>query len=205
MKQEENEFMRHELRLPELTVRGMLLGALLTVIFTASNVYLGLKVGLTFSSAIPAAVISMAILKMAKDSNILENNMVQTQASAAGTLSAIIFIIPGMVPHFFCGATAGIYGNATGGRKGAALGAFVNGLLITFAPALLLPVLDVFGFKNTTFGDFDFSVIGITLGRAAEAFGTTGVYAILAVLLIVAFVPNFIHTKGAVINHVEEE
>ena len=73
-----------------------------------------------------------------------------------------IFIIPGMVPHFFCGATAGIYGNATGGRKGAALGAFVNGLLITFAPALLLPVLDVFGFKNTTFGDFDFSVIGIT-------------------------------------------
>ena len=116
-----------------------------------------------------------------------------------------IFIIPGMVPHFFCGATAGIYGNATGGRKGAALGAFVNGLLITFAPALLLPVLDVFGFKNTTFGDFDFSVIGITLGRAAEAFGTTGVYAILAVLLIVAFVPNFIHTKGAVINHVEEE
>lgn len=97
MKQENNEFMRHELRLPELTSRGMLLGAILTVIFTASNVYLGLKVGLTFSSAIPAAVISMAVLKMAKDSNILENNMVQTQASAAGTLSAIIFIIPGML------------------------------------------------------------------------------------------------------------
>ncbi|MDY4474182.1 OPT family oligopeptide transporter [Mitsuokella sp.] len=97
MKLEDNEFMQHELRLPELTVRGMLLGAVLTIIFTASNVYLGLKVGLTFSSAIPAAVISMAVLKMAKDSNILENNMVQTQASAAGTLSAIIFIIPGML------------------------------------------------------------------------------------------------------------
>ena len=97
MKQNDNEFMRNDLRLPELTVRGMLLGAILTVIFTASNVYLGLKVGLTFSSAIPAAVISMAVLKMAKDSNILENNMVQTQASAAGTLSAIIFIIPGML------------------------------------------------------------------------------------------------------------
>lgn len=97
MKHEDNEFMQHELRLPELTVRGMLLGAILTVIFTASNVYLGLKVGLTFSSAIPAAVISMAILKMAKDSNLLENNMVQTQASAAGTLSAIIFVIPGML------------------------------------------------------------------------------------------------------------
>lgn len=97
MKLEDNEFMQHELRLPELTVRGMLLGAVLTIIFTASNVYLGLKVGLTFSSAIPAAVISMAVLKIAKDSNILENNMVQTQASAAGTLSAIIFIIPGML------------------------------------------------------------------------------------------------------------
>ena len=97
MKEAENEFMQHELKLPELTVRGMLLGAILTIIFTASNVYLGLKVGLTFSSAIPAAVISMAVLKMAKDANILENNMVQTQASAAGTLSAIIFIIPGML------------------------------------------------------------------------------------------------------------
>ena len=97
MKEAENEFMQHELRLPELTVRGILLGAILTIIFTASNVYLGLKVGLTFSSAIPAAVISMAVLKMAKDANILENNMVKTQASAAGTLSAIIFIIPGML------------------------------------------------------------------------------------------------------------
>ena len=115
-----------------------------------------------------------------------------------------IFIIPGMVPHFFCGATAGIYGNATGGRKGAMLGSFVNGLLITFAPALLLPVLDVFGFKNTTFGDFDFSVIGITLGRAAQAFGEVGVYVILAALIVVAFIPNFIKTKGEVINHVEE-
>ena len=89
--------MEHDTKLPELTLRGMLLGAVLTVIFTASNVYLGLKVGLTFSSAIPAAVISMAVLRMAKGSNILENNMVQTQASAAGTLSAIIFIIPGML------------------------------------------------------------------------------------------------------------
>ena len=89
--------LQHDCDLPELTLRGMILGALLTVIFTASNVYLGLKVGLTFSSAIPAAVISMAVLQMAGGSNILENNMVQTQASAAGTLSAIIFIIPGML------------------------------------------------------------------------------------------------------------
>ncbi|WP_373740971.1 OPT family oligopeptide transporter [Neisseria sp.] len=81
----------------ELTLRGIILGALITVVFTASNVYLGLKVGLTFASSIPAAVISMAVLKFAKDSNILENNMVQTQASAAGTLSTIIFVIPGLL------------------------------------------------------------------------------------------------------------
>ncbi|OZI51173.1 OPT family oligopeptide transporter [Bordetella genomosp. 4] len=83
--------------LPELTVRGVLIGALITVVFTASNVFLGLKVGLTFSSAIPAAVISMSVLRLFRTSNILENNMVQTQASAAGTLSSIIFILPALV------------------------------------------------------------------------------------------------------------
>jgi len=81
----------------ELTLRGVVLGALITVVFTASNVYLGLKVGLTFSSAIPAAVISMAVLRLFGSSGILENNMVQTQASAAGTLSSVIFILPGLV------------------------------------------------------------------------------------------------------------
>lgn len=81
----------------ELTARGLILGALITTIFTAANVYLGLKVGLTFASSIPAAVISMAILSVVKDSSILENNIVQTVASAAGTLSAIIFVLPGLV------------------------------------------------------------------------------------------------------------
>ncbi|EAH6215367.1 oligopeptide transporter, OPT family, partial [Campylobacter jejuni] len=82
------------------TLRGLVLGSILTIIFTASNVYLGLKVGLTFSSSIPAVVISMAVLSLFKTSNILENNMVQTQASAAGTLSSVIFVIPGL---FMCG------------------------------------------------------------------------------------------------------
>ena len=81
----------------ELTPRALVLGALLTFVFTAANVYLGLKVGLTFASSIPAAVISMAILSAVKDSSILENNIVQTVASAAGTLSAIIFVLPGLV------------------------------------------------------------------------------------------------------------
>ncbi|MFL5574238.1 MAG: OPT family oligopeptide transporter [Gemmatimonadaceae bacterium] len=81
----------------ELTLRSLILGALITTVFTAANVYLGLKVGLTFASSIPAAVISMAILSAFKDSSILENNIVQTVASAAGTLSAIIFVLPGLV------------------------------------------------------------------------------------------------------------
>ena len=81
----------------ELTLRGLILGAIITIVFTAANVYLGLKVGLTFASSIPAAVISMAVLKLAGGATVLENNAVQTQASAAGTLSSIIFVIPGLI------------------------------------------------------------------------------------------------------------
>src|SRR6478735_303757 len=80
----------------ELTVRGVLLGGLITLLFTAANVYLGLKIGITFATSIPAAVISMAVLRFFRDSTIQENNIVQTIASAAGTLSAIIFVLPGL-------------------------------------------------------------------------------------------------------------
>ena len=81
----------------ELTFRGVVLGALLTVVFTAANVYLGLKIGLTFATSIPAAVISMAVMRLFPGATILENNIVQTIASAAGTLSAIIFVLPGLI------------------------------------------------------------------------------------------------------------
>ncbi|MDP3369418.1 MAG: oligopeptide transporter, OPT family [Brevundimonas sp.] len=81
----------------ELTLRALVLGCLLAVIFTAANTYLGLKVGLTFASAIPAAVISMAILRLFKDSTIWENMTVQTVASVGGAMSAIIFVLPGLV------------------------------------------------------------------------------------------------------------
>ena len=76
----------------ELTLRAVLLGAAITLVFTAANVYLGLKVGLTFASSIPAAVISMAILRAFKNGTIQENNIVQTVASAAGTLYSLIFV-----------------------------------------------------------------------------------------------------------------
>ncbi len=84
-------------QLKELTFRGIVIGAILTLLFTAANVYLGLKLGITFATSIPAAVISMAVLKFFKDATIQENNIVQTIASAAGTLSAIIFVLPGLI------------------------------------------------------------------------------------------------------------
>lgn len=83
--------------IPELTIRAIILGGIITLLFTAANVYLGLRAGLTFATSIPAAVISMAILRWFSNSSILENNIVQTVASAAGTLAAIIFVLPGLV------------------------------------------------------------------------------------------------------------
>jgi putative OPT family oligopeptide transporter len=102
----------------ELTIRGIILGALITVIFTAANVYLGLKIGITFATSIPAAVISMAVLRAFRDATIQENNIVQTIASAAGTLSAIIFVLPGLImvgwwtgfPYWLSVAVIGIGG-----------------------------------------------------------------------------------------------
>src|SRR3954449_1989070 len=102
----------------ELKLRGIILGALITVVFTAANVYLGLKIGITFATSIPAAVISMAVLKAFRDATIQENNIVQTIASAAGTLSAIIFVLPGLImvgwwtgfPYWLSVAVIGIGG-----------------------------------------------------------------------------------------------
>ncbi|HWE47533.1 MAG TPA: oligopeptide transporter, OPT family [Caulobacteraceae bacterium] len=81
----------------ELTIRGLILGCLICVVLTAANVYMGLKVALTFASSIPAAVVSMAVLRAFKNSTIWENNIVQTVASAAGTLSSVIFVLPGLL------------------------------------------------------------------------------------------------------------
>lgn len=92
-----NESVKKSSSVKELTIRAVIIGGLITLIFTAANAYLGLKVGLTFATSIPAAVISMAVLRKFKDHTVIENNIVQTIASAAGTLSAIIFVIPGLV------------------------------------------------------------------------------------------------------------
>lgn len=120
-----------------------------------------------------------------------------------GAMGAVL-IIPGLVPHFFCGATAGIYGNATGGKKGTIIGAFINGLFLAFLPAALLPVLGSLGFQNTTFGDFDFGVVGILIGKIVEKFGVNGIYALATIIVIVLIIPNFIKTKTHVINAKDE-
>lgn len=84
--------------LPQITVKAVVLGLLLSAILAGANAYLGLKVGMTVSASIPAAVISMAALSLFKESNILENNIVQTAASAGESLAAgVIFTLPALI------------------------------------------------------------------------------------------------------------
>lgn len=101
-------------------------------------------------------------------------------------LMGLKVIVPGLVPHFFTGAAAGVFGNATGGRKGAIYGAIANGLLISFLPALLLPVLGSLGFQGTTFGDADFGAVGIVLGNLIKLFPSNAVFSIVIIIIIAA-------------------
>lgn len=97
-----------------------------------------------------------------------------------------VVILPGVVPHFFCGATAGVIGNASGGVRGAVIGSFVQGILISFLPVFLLPVMGSLGFTGSTFSDADFGLSGIFLGLLAENGGvmtvSIGIFAVLALL-----------------------
>ncbi|MGL4982735.1 MAG: PTS ascorbate transporter subunit IIC [Treponemataceae bacterium] len=119
-------------------------------------------------------------------------------------MSLGIFIIPGMVPHFFCGATAGIYGNATGGRKGAVIGAFIQGIAITILPALLIGVLGNLGFENTTFGDFDFAVLGLVIGKAVGFLGIYGAIIVLTLMVLTVVISIFSKNRNTPINFNED-
>lgn len=103
-----------------------------------------------------------------------------------------VVILPGVVPHFFCGATAGVIGNASGGVRGAAIGAFCQGVLISFLPVFLMPVLGGLGFEGSTFSDADFGLSGIILGMLNKFGSQTGIIigllAILAGIVVFSFV-----------------
>lgn len=105
-------------------------------------------------------------------------------------LTGNTIILPGVVPHFFCGATAGVFGNATGGVKGAVAGSFVNGLMLTFAPLLIMPLLGELGYAGTTFSDLDFIATGYVLGKSGQ-FGpvaaAAAVFGVLALMLILTY------------------
>lgn len=106
-------------------------------------------------------------------------------------------ILPGVIPHFFCGATAGVFGNAEGGLKGCVFGSFMHGLLITFLPAICMPVMGSLNFANCTFSDADFSWLGIVLGNIAQHVQGTGLLVICVVIFLLPIVYNFVAPKKA--------
>jgi PTS system ascorbate-specific IIC component len=114
-----------------------------------------------------------------------------------GPALGLAVILPGLVPHFFTGGAAGVFGNATGGRRGAIAGGFVNGLLITFLPALLMQVLGSFGSANTTFGDADFGWFGILIGYGAKGGAVLGAI-FLALIGLAILVAAIVVQKRAV-------
>lgn len=114
-------------------------------------------------------------------------------AGKAGISAAII--LPGAVVHFFCGATAGVCGNARGGLKGCVIGAFVHGVAVTFLAAALLPVLGSLGFANTTFSDADFTIVGIVFGNLAKVVSPTMLFVIIAVLYVLPVIYSVIAGK----------
>ncbi len=113
------------------------------------------------------------------------------------TLTGGPIILPGVVPHFFCGASAGVFGNSTGGVKGATLGAFLHGVLITFLPVFLMPVLGNLGFANTTFSDADFCVTGILFGTAGKLGAIAVIASVLVLLALIFVLAGFIAKKKA--------
>src|SRR3954469_7179068 len=175
---------------PELTVRAVVLGGLITLVFTAANVYLGLKVGLTFATSIPAAVISMAVLRWFRSSSILENNIVQTVASAAGTLAAICFVLPGLVmigwwhgfPYWTTALVTGL-----GGALGVLFSVPLRRALVTDSPlpypegVAAAEVLKVGESSRDGAAESSRGLVAIVTGSAVSA-----VYALLAAMKLTA-------------------
>ena len=111
------------------------------------------------------------------------------------TLIPVALILPGVVPHFFCGATAGVFANAEGGIKCCLVGSFLHGLLITFLPAICMPVMGALNFANCTFSDSDFSMLGIILGNIAQFIQNGGLFVLCIVFFMIPILYNFIAPK----------
>ena len=111
------------------------------------------------------------------------------------TIAPCALILPGVVPHFFCGAVAGVYGNAEGGIKGCVLGSFLHGILITFLPALCMPVMGALNFANCTFSDADFSVVGILFGNLAQKVQGLPLLIVCIVIFMAPIVYNYVAPK----------
>ena len=110
-------------------------------------------------------------------------------------LIPVALILPGVIPHFFCGATAGVFANAEGGLKGCLVGSFLHGLLITFLPAICMPVMGSLNFANCTFSDADFSIAGIILGNIAQFVKGGGLFGVCVVLFLLPIIYNVIMPK----------
>lgn len=110
-------------------------------------------------------------------------------------------IVPGVVAHFMTGAASGVIGNAAGGRRGAVVGAFANGIAITFLPLLLLPVLGEIGFSNSTFSDSDYGIVGLFLGWLSVGGGQIAVIAGIIVSLVAMYVVSFVFRNRAEKKH----
>ena len=107
-----------------------------------------------------------------------------------------------LIIGFICSFIGGLVGMVILGAIGAIIGSFVNGLIITFTPALLLTFLGTIGFQNTTFGDTDFCILGITFGSIVNNFKYVGLAILVVALLIALIVPNFVKTKSKALNNV---
>lgn len=117
-------------------------------------------------------------------------------------VAGLVIIIPGVVPHFFTGAAAAVFGNSTGGRRGAIIGSFLNGVVISLLPVALLPVLGNLGIANSTFSDGDFGVVGIFLGKIQQFVGGFGLTAVLVGILAVLVVMSFDFKKSDEVREV---
>lgn len=114
------------------------------------------------------------------------------------SIAACALILPGVVPHFFCGAVAGVFGNAEGGLKGCVFASFMHGLLITFLPAICMPVMGALNFANCTFSDADFSWMGIVFGNVAQHITGNGLMIVCIVVFLLPIIYNYVAPKKAV-------